>query len=129
MKTLPAVSGRVIHFRRFLILAVLSALASVAFWACSEDNPGVRVANRHPIVIIKGGPLQGSTASYNALISWHGWDEDGVVTHYEYAIDPPSAFSQWEIANPERFPDIRIDLIPPAPTHRPVPGQDTLLVS
>lgn len=90
---------------------------------CGTDSPP-RLPNRHPVVVIKGGPLNNSVASYNARISWSGWDEDGQVTHYEYAIDPPADFSNWEIADPERFPDIRIAVLP-----GPATGQDTLVVS
>jgi len=118
---------RLLH--NFSRLASFAILASFVFHACSDENPGVRVANQHPIVVIKGGPLQSSIASYNVTIFWSGWDEDGMVAHYEYAVDPPAAFSQWEIAYPERFPYIRVDVIPPAPTNRSMPGQDTLLVS
>ena len=118
---------RILHL--FFSLAIFAMPPLFGFLGCSEDNPGARVANRHPVVVIKGGPLQGSTASYDVTIFWSGWDEDGMVAHYEYAVDPPPAFSQWEIAYPERFPYIRVDVIPPAPTNRSVPGQDTLLVS
>ena len=106
-------------FAAFLILS----MAILAFGGCSSDS-GNRVENQHPMVVIKGGPLNGSTASYTARIFWSGWDEDGLVTHYEYAIDPPVEFSNWEIANPERFPDINITVLP-----GPATGEDTLIVS
>jgi hypothetical protein len=129
METRESVRGRATHLINPFAFAILASLASMGLSACTEENLGTRLPNRHPVVLIKGGPLQGSMAPYNAQIFWSGWDEDGVVTHYEYAVDPPAAFSQWEIAFPERFPDIHIDLIPPAPSGLPVPGQDTLVVS
>src|SRR6185436_15653272 len=128
MKTPGSVLTRATHFLVVLVTAISAVSLTSALISCSNEG-GVRVANRHPVVVIRGGPLQGSTASYNVRIWWSGWDEDGMVSHYEYAVDPPAAFSQWEIAYPERFPDIHIEVIPPAPTNRPVPGQDTLLVS
>ena len=76
------------------------------------------------MIVIKGGPINNSVASYSSIISWSGWDEDGMVMHYEYAIDPPEAFSNWEIANPERFPEIAITVLP-----GPAADEDTLIVS
>jgi len=108
--------------RHVLAFIVCISIAIIAF-GCGGDS-GNRVENQHPVVVIKGGPLNGSTASYTARIFWSGWDEDGIVTHYEYAIDPPAEFSNWEIANPERFPDIHITVLP-----GPATGEDTLIVS
>ena len=106
----------------FVRLAPWAAFIVFAF-GCGSDSPP-RVSNRHPVVIIKGGPLNHSVASYTAPISWSGWDEDGMVTHYEYAIDPPEGFSNWEIANPERFPGIVVTVLP-----GPAKDEDTLVVS
>ena len=108
--------------RHFFASTLILTMAVLAF-GCSSDS-GNRVGNQHPMVVIKGGPLNGSIASYTARIFWSGWDEDGLVTHYEYAIDPPAEFSNWEIANPERFPDIHITVLP-----GPAVGEDTLIVS
>ena len=108
-------------------LLAVALLVTSGLFGCGDDS-GQRVSNHRPTVVIKGGPLNGSTASYNVRIFWSGWDDDGQVAHYEYAVDPPPAFSQWEIASPERFPDIHIEVIPPASLGRSVPGQDTLLV-
>jgi hypothetical protein len=107
---------------RFVRLAPWAAFLVFAF-GCGADSPP-RVSNRHPVVLIKGGPLNHSVASYTAPISWSGWDEDGMVTHYEYAIDPPEAFSNWEIANPEGFPGIVVTVLP-----GPAKDEDTLVVS
>ena len=110
-----------------LLMAAL--LAALSAFGCSEDHPGTRVANRRPVVVIKGGPLQGSTASYNAQIFWSGWDEDGAVDHYEYAVDPPPVFSQWEIGHPEAFPNIEVEVRIKDPRVGRDPGSDTLVVS
>src|SRR5262245_61530322 len=99
------------------VLFVLGTTGLIVQAGCGTDSPP-RVAP------IKGGPLNHSVASYTARISWSGWDEDGMVAHYEYAIDPPDAFSNWEIANPERFPDIHIAVLP-----GPAKDEDTLVVS
>jgi hypothetical protein len=110
--------------QRLGFVLVAAGSAGLAFLAgCGKDSP-TRVANRSPMVVIKGGPLNQSVASYTARILWSGWDEDGMVTHYEYAIDPPEVFSNWEIANPERFPGIAITVLP-----GPAQDEDTLVVS
>ena len=109
--------------QQLLASILLFSMVVVLVAGCSSDS-GSRVENQHPVVVIKGGPLNNSIASYTARIFWSGWDEDGLVTHYEYAIDPPTQFSNWEIANPERFSDIHISVLP-----GPATGEDTLIVS
>jgi len=109
--------------QQLLASILLFSMVVVLAAGCGSDS-GSRVENQHPVVVIKGGPLNNSIASYTARIFWSGWDEDGLVTHYEYAIDPPTQFSNWEIANPERFSDIHISVLP-----GPATGEDTLIVS
>lgn len=109
--------------RLHVALLILASALVVVLAGCGGDE-GTRVANQNPVVVIKGGPLDQSTASYTARIYWSGWDEDGLVTHYEYAIDPPPEFSNWEIAYPERFPEITVTTVP-----GPSTGEDTLEVS
>jgi hypothetical protein len=85
------------------------------------DDP---VAPLRPFVEITGGPTEGSTDDYTARVFWSGWDEDGIITHYEYAIDPPIAFTPEEIESPETAPGVTISIIP-----GPSQNTDTLLVS
>jgi hypothetical protein len=104
-----------------LFLAVLAVLAAIV--GCGHETDDL-VENNPPIVEITGGPLNQSTDSYTARIFWTGWDDDGIITHFQYALDPPPEFSEEEIGSPEDFDTIRII---------PVPGpalfEDTLRVS
>ncbi len=107
------------------VLPLLVAMsAAVAVSGCSHKT-GQLKPNQAPFVKITGGPLMGSNAPYTARVYWTGWDNDGIVDHYEYALDPPSVFSQEEIRNPEAFPGtINIRIIP-----GPAVKEDTLVVS
>ena len=82
------------------------------------------IPNQIPGIKISGGPLDGSRAAYTARIFWAGWDEDGVVVHFEYTVDPPIAFTLEEIEAPESAPGITVEEI-----LGPTQDQDTLRVS
>ncbi len=91
---------------------------------CSHENDRV-IPNVAPYVEITGGPASGERQSYTSRIYWRGWDEDGVITHYEYAVDPPpEAFSLEEIANYQDYPEITSRLVP-----GPSEYEDTVRVS
>jgi hypothetical protein len=107
-------------------LAGAVGLALLGAWllsGCGHPS-GSPVENQPPAVSITGGPMDGTEAAYTARIYWTGWDNDGVVDGYEYAIDPPGEFTLEEIAHPERFPDLSIRRILGATA-----GLDTLLVT
>ncbi len=112
--------------RRLLLLALPLVLA-FGVLGCSSDD-GTRVANTIPEARITGGPLDGSEASYTARIFWTGWDYDGIINRFEYAVDPPTAFSLAElnsINTPEQanFPDLDVTVVP-----GPSFNEDTLRV-
>lgn len=86
--------------------AALLLAALFAPWACTKDPGGTPVANLRPHVRVTGGPLEGTRDSYKAKLLWTGWDDDGEVVGYEYAVDPPSAFTRDEIAFPESHPEL-----------------------
>lgn len=90
---------------------------------CADPTVEI-IPNQIPGVRISGGPLDGSRASYTTRIFWTGWDEDGVVVHFEYAVDPPIAFTLEEIETPESFPGITVEEI-----LGPTQDQDTLRIS
>lgn len=107
------------------VLPILAWTVFIALLAGCGHEEGSRVPNQPPSVQITGGPMSGSVAEYTARVFWTGWDEDGIVTNYQYAVDPPiEAFSDSMIGYPENFPDISISVIP-GPSDR----QDTLVVS
>jgi hypothetical protein len=90
--------------RRTLALLLASLLA-----ACGKT--GTPLDNEPPTVRITGGPTDQSIDSYTARIQWRGWDDDGIVTHYEYATDPPPAFTLEEIGDPQAA-GLRVRRIP-----------------
>jgi hypothetical protein len=104
--------------------ALLAGLLLTSIAGCGDHPEDRPRANQPPSVRITGGPLEGTKAAYTARIYWTGWDNDGIVQNYEYAIDPPQDFTVEEISHPEEFPDIKIKVIP-----GPELGLDTLRVS
>jgi hypothetical protein len=69
---------------------VLSLLSS----SCSSKRDE-EVLNSRPGVRLTGGPVSGEKAYYRSEFFWSGWDQDGVIDHYEYAIDIPSDLLEW----------------------------------
>ena len=107
-------------FRNLLPLLVTMMLLPLA--GCGNKE-GKLVAPLKPFVRITGGPLEQSSDSYTARIFWTGWDEDGIIEHYEYATDPPPVFTREEIDNPVGSPGLVLTTIPGPAEH-----QDTLRV-
>lgn len=84
---------------RVPFLALLLCLLALLPLGCgSEDD--VRVGNIRPHVRLTGGIVPQDTVSYTAELFWNGWDDDGVIDHYEYAIDIPAQFTRAEIDDP-----------------------------
>jgi len=76
---------------------VVLPLAAVLLAGCASDE--VAPANQPPTVELTTAPLQGQVVSYSIDIGWEGTDPDGVIERYEYAVDPPPAFTEEEIAS------------------------------
>lgn len=112
---------RAVRFGVCLILAA-GALAGTGCSGHRQDHP---VVNQAPHVRVTGGPRDGTRAHYQTRIYGSGWDDDGVIEHYEYALDPPEAFTQAEINAPEQSPSIRVARIPAGFQGQP----DTLRIS
>jgi hypothetical protein len=83
---------------RRLALPVL-AMAAWLVAGCGGD-PDRRIANRPPEVRLSGGPVEGDSVSYTTEFFWVGWDADGVIDRYQYAIDIPDDLKD-ELDNPE----------------------------
>ena len=76
-------------------VTVLPSLVMGGLYGCAEhSNPDPPLK---PFVEITSGPIEGGTVSYAIRIAWEGSDRDGFVEHFEYAVDPPSEFSEAEI--------------------------------
>jgi hypothetical protein len=67
-------------------------------------------SNQRPEATLTSGPVEGDTVSYSITIAWEGSDPDGVIDRFEYAVDPPSAFTEEEIS--EGGPDIAVEELP-----------------
>jgi len=79
--------------RNVLLCAlVLSLPALLLLSGCGKNGEKPPVPNTKPHVKVSGGPPQGGTASYSIPIYWFGWDDDGVVDHFLYAIDDTTSW-------------------------------------
>lgn len=87
-------------FHRFRWLLLLVAPTLLAVLAGCGGEPDERIRNRAPEVRLSGGPVEGDSVAYTAEFFWVGWDADGVIDHYQYAIDIPNDLLP-ELDNPD----------------------------
>jgi hypothetical protein len=84
-----------------ILLGISVLLLSLTQWQCllipEDKETGERVPNKRPFVRITGGVFSSDTTGveYRVLFRWHGWDDDGVVTAFEWAIDDTTLESAW----------------------------------
>ncbi len=71
--------------RRLCSLLFLGAI--LALVGCSDETvvDGC-LCNEPPVVWLSSGPPEGSTTDYRIRFNWGGWDPDGTIAFYEYAI-------------------------------------------
>ena len=79
--------------RRLAAAPALVALAAglIAAWGCNK-KPTVPIVggNQPPTVRITTAPLDTTQLNYYVItLNWIGFDPDGRVDHFEFAIDPP----------------------------------------
>jgi hypothetical protein len=91
--------------RPSLMALLLGITLAAGLSACGSETDR-RVENSRPFVRLTGGPVERSGATndsvgYSTEFLWTGWDEDGIIDHYQYAIDIPDHFSLEDINNPE----------------------------
>ncbi|MFQ6676640.1 MAG: hypothetical protein ACE5LH_09930, partial [Fidelibacterota bacterium] len=68
----------------------------LAISSCREGPfLGEKTANQPPQVWLSGAPPEGSVNTYLVHLFWGGWDPDGEVSHYQYAItdNPPGGLA------------------------------------
>jgi hypothetical protein len=80
-----------------IVLTTAFALALAALVGCSKTPTTKPPPLQNPETELTFAPLQGDTASYRIHFYWNGYDNDGEVTQFRYALDadtlkPPS---QW----------------------------------
>lgn len=71
------------------VLAVLVATVSAVGYmgGCATTEPeGELVENRAPRVWLSAAPPEGTVEKYTIHMYWGGWDPDGEIAYYEYAI-------------------------------------------
>ena len=76
-------------FRRMIL--ALSVLSLLAFPGCGSEENG---PNQPPVAYLTTGPMEGTEIHYRITVSWTATDQDGAIDHYEYAVDPPSEFTE-----------------------------------
>lgn len=65
------------------LLAVLAALAG----GCADDQfVGTERKNEPPQVWLSSAPPEGTVSGYTLHLYWGGWDPDGEIAHYEWAV-------------------------------------------
>ena len=76
------------------IAPVLALAALVGLWSagCSKQLRNTVIPNQAPTVRLTWAPIDTKTAAfYIYKMNWVGYDPDGRVTRFEYAVDPPTA--------------------------------------
>ena len=81
--------GASLSLRTILLGAFLAILSG-----CGSDH-----ANVAPTVTLDPKLENGDNVHSRLTVSWIGSDPDGRIEHYEYALDPPAAFTEEEITN------------------------------
>ena len=73
------------------ILLALAVLAGLGSAGCSQDLKDTILPNERPTVRLTYAPVDTTQAEfYTYKLYWVGFDPDGRVVRFEYAIDPPS---------------------------------------
>ena len=73
---------------------IAGVLVLAAVLSCEEELVVAPDRNRAPETIITRAPRERGESGVWARIYWRGWDEDGVVLAYDYAVDDTS-FTSW----------------------------------
>lgn len=66
-------------------------LAGVSLAGCSKKSRMTFLPNERPVVRLTDAPVSPASRYFYAYhMNWVGYDPDGRVDHFQYAIDPPS---------------------------------------
>ena len=86
-----------VHFRRAATLAGL-ALMPLIIWGCDKKLRLPSISQQRPVVRLTAAPIDTvgpdglrSKYVYHYKMDWIGYDPDGRVDHFIYAIDPPGS--------------------------------------
>jgi hypothetical protein len=79
--------------RNALAAGALIVLGALTLAGCGKKAGGTLLPNVPPTVELTSAPVskdQNNPYFYAERVDWSGYDPDGRVDHYEYAIDPPT---------------------------------------
>jgi hypothetical protein len=72
---------------RCALIIIFSGVVTSLASSCFDDSyEGGLSANRPPTVQLVSGPPEGSETNYRIHFYWHGFDSDGDIRYFEYAI-------------------------------------------
>ncbi len=80
--------------QRVFFAALLVSLSLLLVFCGCERKKGTGPWNQRPGVQLSGGPPNGGTDHYAVLFRWWGWDMDGYVDHFVYAIDDTAVWAE-----------------------------------
>jgi hypothetical protein len=73
--------------KRIIQSTAIALLAALQLWSCAKDEfQGEMLTNEPPSVWLSSAPPEGTLANYTLHMWWGGWDPDGEIAYYEYAI-------------------------------------------
>ena len=70
-----------------LVAALSLALLAAVLAGCSKDTNAPKSQSLAPETELTYAPLQGDTAGFRVQLFWNGYDRDGEVTRFRFAID------------------------------------------
>jgi hypothetical protein len=83
------------RIRLFVSLFAMAAAVVLGLAACGHKEDRL-VENQRPSVLITGGIVavppeknERDSVGYAVEILWTGWDQDGIIDHYQYTVDVP----------------------------------------
>ncbi len=77
---------RIYSLARVMLLIAFAVSVGAQFVGCSDSDQGVEKENQPPTVWLSSAPPEGSVEKYTIKMFWGGWDPDGEIAYYEYAI-------------------------------------------
>ncbi|HET7225616.1 MAG TPA: hypothetical protein VFK69_07845 [Candidatus Eisenbacteria bacterium] len=108
-----------------LLLLATAALSGMTLAGCSKKKNPIAVADIPPSVRLTNAPVDTTQAYfYSYKLNWIGFDPDGRVDHYDYAIDPTDRDTAW-VRTTKNEQTIFFRATRPESLNTPIPeGQD-----
>ncbi|MBU1948990.1 MAG: hypothetical protein KJ927_09780, partial [Candidatus Eisenbacteria bacterium] len=83
--------------RLLLVMAVfLASFSGIHCFPAPGQDGSDRKANKPPTIQITAGVVDSAEVDYRIDFAWQGYDDDGSVTAYEYAIDDTTLEETWQ---------------------------------